>query len=59
MGKLIDLLKSPAEPTKESLEAVMRRLEEMDAVLDEVYFLRVENAELRDLLRRYQEDDGK
>lgn len=59
MGKLMDLLMAPATPTKESLERLRARLEEMDALLDEVSFLRVENAELRDLLRRYQEDDGK
>lgn len=50
---------APATPTKESLERLRARLEEMDAVLDEVSFLRVENAELRAIIRRYEEDDGK
>ena len=56
MGKLTDLLKAPAAPTKESLERLRARLEEMDALLDEVYFLRVENAELRAIIKRYEED---
>lgn len=59
MGKLMDLLKSPAAPTQESLERLLARLEEMDALLDEVCHLRVENAELRQIIKRYEEDDGK
>lgn len=59
MGKLMDLLMAPATPTKESLERLLARLEEMDALIDEVAFLRCENAHLKALVERYEGDDGK
>lgn len=59
MGKLMELLRAPAKPSQEAVEAMLRRLEEMDALLDEVAFLRVENAELRAITQRYEEDDLK
>jgi hypothetical protein len=59
MGKLMDLLRSPATPSREALEEVLLELVKADMALDEVAFLRVQNAELMALVKRYQEDDGR
>ncbi len=59
MGRLLELLRAPATPSREAFEAVLQRLEEMDALLDEVAFLRCENAQLKALVERYEGDDGK
>ncbi len=58
MGKPMELLRTPATPPREAVEAMLERLAEMDALIDEVAFLRCENAQLKALVERY-EDDGK
>lgn len=59
MGKLMELLRTPATHSQEALEDMLAKLAEMDALLDEVAFLRVQNAELKALVERYEGDDGK
>ncbi len=59
MGRLLDWFEVPDRRNQEAVEAMLSKLAEMDALIDEVAFLRCENAHLKALVERYEGDDGK